>query len=169
MSSLGRGSAATGSVLFQDGSGNHDDDGEDSNYMFFMNGEVVMRRRPRSPSTASVGEDEPEITPEVVASDPSNAPHGTSLGVAVAEATLETVSESSHAVPGISQGTLQAQPQGNSGEVRNCDGSHQTPRTSNSQPLNNGAAPMRLFPFSFWDKTIPHRRVQPPGSPDQES
>jgi hypothetical protein len=36
--------------------------------------------------------------------------------------------------------------------------------------MNNGtAAPMRLFPFPFWDRSVRQRRVQPPGSPNQES
>ena len=71
-SSLGRGSAAGGlNILFQNGGSHDGDDGDDSSYMFFMNGEIVghsdrSARRPGLPSTISTGrgEEDPETTPE---------------------------------------------------------------------------------------------------------
>ncbi len=67
-SSLGRGSV---NILFQSGGSHDGDDGDDSSYMFFMNGEIVGQsdrsaRRPGPPSTISTGrgEEDPETTPE---------------------------------------------------------------------------------------------------------
>lgn len=56
-STLGRGSVAGGLNILFNGGGSHDD-GDDSSYMFFMNGEIVGRRdrnarRPGPPSTIS--------------------------------------------------------------------------------------------------------------------
>lgn len=173
MSSLGRGSVATGNLLFQDGGNHEDDDGDDSSYMYFMSGEVVMRRRSRSPSTASAGEDEPENTPEVAPPLPGTAStevqHGPSLQAAT-EAASRAASERTHANSSNASDAFQAQPEHSPSAIRDCDRSPQTPRTRNSQDMNNGtAAPMRLFPFPFWDRSVRQRRVQPPGSPNQES
>ena len=71
-SSLGRGSVAGGlNILFQNGGSHDGDDGDDSSYMFFMNGEIVghsdrSARRLGLPSTISTGrgEEDPETTPE---------------------------------------------------------------------------------------------------------
>lgn len=76
-SSLGRGSVAGGLNILFNGGGSHDEDGDDSSYMFFMSGEVVGRRdrnarRPGSPSmmsatgtrTSRTSEEEHESTPE---------------------------------------------------------------------------------------------------------
>mmetsp|Transcript_23390 Transcript_23390/g.67396 ORF Transcript_23390/g.67396 Transcript_23390/m.67396 type:complete len:655 (-) Transcript_23390:1675-3639(-) len=84
-SSLGRGSVAGGlNILFQNGGSHDGDDGDDSSYMFFMNGEIVGHRdrnarRPGPPSTINTGrgEEEPETMPEserrVLTTDTSTA------------------------------------------------------------------------------------------------
>ena len=76
-SSLGRGSVAGGLNILFHGGGSHDEDGDDSSYIFFMSGEVVGRRdrnarRPGPPSTISAtgtrtsrtSEEEQVSTPE---------------------------------------------------------------------------------------------------------